>query len=207
VHHRAVDASPLKDFEPHGLVGFGDVLALLTLQEHLKLLNWNDVVVALPGDVRAFRSKHLVLLGGPDPNPVTDLAIHHGHLPVQFIDHDNSRTQLRIVFHDSTTGDPEEQIYMPAFLSEDPRQLERDYGFVAQTPSPYSQECTAILLVGTYGAATQAAAQLVTSSYGVSRMRNVNSGRCITSFRVDVGRNGDISSPRIERSEALSSEQ
>ncbi len=177
--HRAIDMSPIQDFEPYGLVGFGEVLALLALQEHMKLVGLDDVTVAQPTDVRTIRSKHLVLVGGPDPNAVTDLAMHYGQLPVRFTDHVNSRTKMHVTFPGKDGSEPDEQVYTPAFLPDKPGQLARDYGFVAQVPSPYSEECTAILLVGVYGAGTVAAAQLVTSSYGVSRMRRVNMGRCL----------------------------
>ena len=202
--HRAIDTSPLQDFEPYGLVGFGEVIALLALQDHLKLLGLDDVTIAQPTDVRTIRSKHLVLVGGPDPNPVTDLAMHHGQLPVRFADYGKSRTQMHVKWPGQGESETEEKIYTPTFLPDNPGQLARDYGFVAQVPSPYSDECVAVLLVGVYGAGTVAAAQLVTSSYGVSRMSGVNMGRCLAVFRADVGRNGDVSSPRIEHCGALS---
>nr|WP_296076634.1 hypothetical protein [uncultured Actinoplanes sp.] len=205
--HRAIDTSPLQDFEPYGLVGFGEVLALLNLQEHLKVLGMEDVTIAQPTDVRAMRSRHLVLVGGPDPNPVTDLAMQHGQLPVRFLEADNSRSQMHVTLGGKDESVPQELIYTPQFLPDHPGQLSRDYGFVAQVPSPYADRCVAILLVGVYGAGTVAAAQLVTSSYGVSRMRRVNQGRCLTVFRADVGRNGDISFPRIERCEKLDGEE
>src|SRR6266705_5162191 len=76
--HRVVDVGPIHEFEPFGVVGFGDVLALMTIQDHLRSLNWHDVAIVHSSNLRSMQERNLVLLGGPDPNAATDLAMEHG---------------------------------------------------------------------------------------------------------------------------------
>jgi hypothetical protein len=194
------DAPTVETFEPYGFVGFGEVLAMFALQEHLKVLGLEDIVVAHAEQVSSFAHRNLVILGGPDANQAADLAMRHAQLPVRF-EGSGVRTRMRVTSAENGDGGPpsEETTYDPIFLPGEPGRLARDYGFVAQVPSPFSEECRAVLLVGVYGAAISAAARLVTSGYGVSRISRVNGGRCLAIFRTDVGRNGAISSPRIER--------
>jgi hypothetical protein len=193
-------AVEVDNFEPYGFVGFGEVLAIFALQQHLKVLGLEDIVVAHAEQVSSFESRNLVILGGPDPNSVTDLAMRHVQLPVRF-EGSGPRTRMRVTFSESDDSGPapDDTTYDPIFLPGKHGRLMKDYGFVAQIPSPFSEDCRAVLLVGVYGAAISAAARLVTSGYGVSRMSGVNDGQCLAVFRTDVGRNGAISSPKIER--------
>ena len=194
------EAVEVDNFEPYGFVGFGEVLAIFALQQHLKVLGLGGIVVAHSATVSSYESRNLVILGGPDPNSVTDLAMRHVQLPVKF-EGSGPRTRMRVTFSkgDGSDSTADEKTYDPIFLPGKHGRLMKDYGFVAQVPSPFSEECRAVLLVGVYGAAISAAARLVTSGYGVSRMSSVNDGRCLAIFRTDVGRNGAISSPKIEK--------
>ncbi|GIF48137.1 hypothetical protein DFJ67_1967 [Asanoa ferruginea] len=175
--------SPAVGPEPFGFVGFGEALAMLSLQEHL-----DNVVVAQAGEVSAFRARNLVLLGGPDLNAATRFAMLGGQVPVRF---GYDPVQLCV---------EEDAAYTPVFRS---GRLARDYGFVARVPSPFADECTAVLLVGIFGAATLAAARLAASADGTASMMSVNGGRCLTVFSVDVDRSGEIAAPKIERIWAL----
>ncbi|SNT44533.1 hypothetical protein SAMN05421812_106122 [Asanoa hainanensis] len=201
---RPVDPAGVDNFEPYGFVGFGEVLAIFALLEHLKILGLEDIVVAHAEQVSSFQSRNLVIVGGPDPNSLTELTMRHLQLPVRFEDL-GSRTRMHITFsHNSADASAaEEKAYDPMFLPGKPGQLGQDYGFVAQVSSPFSEDCRAVLLVGVYGAAISAAARLVTSGHGVSRMSKVNDGRCLAVFRTYVGRNGAVSSPTIERIQPL----
>ncbi len=196
--HRAIDGSALDDFEPYGLVGFGDVMALLAIQRHLQILEFDDVLVTHSKDLQVAKTRNLVLIGGPDPNDATDLAMRSNQLPIVFEDMGANRTQMRVEYPDGESAS-----YQPMFAREQPSRLVRDFGFVAQVASPFDHESIAVLLVGVYGAAVAAAAHLVTTSYGVSRIMQTNSRRCIAVFHADVNRSGDVGSPQIERCTAL----
>jgi len=178
----------IAEYEPYGMVGLGDVRALLEIQRHLHLLQIMDVTVTAAQDVGQNYGRNLVLVGGPDANSATALAMKSQEIPVKFDEGTAGRTELQLFLEGGHTFRPE---LSPSGT------LTSDVGFVAQVASPYDDEATAVLLVGVYGAATFAAARLVTSGAGVRALTSVPGRRCIAVFTTNVAPTGEISRPNI----------
>jgi hypothetical protein len=189
IAYRPLDTSALYEFEPYGLVGLGDVLALMTLQEHLRMLNFSDLLIVHSNAAQLTSShRNLILIGGPDSNRLTNLAMQSLRVPVSFVPLADDRTGLR----DDETG----TVYEPQFSSQSSLVLTRDFGFVAQGQSPFSEDSMVVLLSGTYGAATASAASLVTSAAGVSRILKVKKRKCLTIFSVSIVGN-HLATPKV----------
>jgi hypothetical protein len=138
-----------RNWERSGLVGAGDVRALLALQRKWASLGGAEFRtesserLASQGDLR----ENLICIGGPDANPVTRLIL------------DRTSTTLgvangSVTFFDTETG----RYFSPRIDTNGDR---RDYGIIVRARNPFNLERAALVLAGSFGDGTRAAAELV----------------------------------------------
>jgi hypothetical protein len=141
--------SQFERWETSGLVGAGDVQALLAFQRKWATfggaefrIESSERLASLPG-IR----DNLVCIGGPDANPVTRLIL----------DRTNTRVQLlagTVTFIDTETGTH----FNPRTASDGDG---RDVGFILRTRNPFNADRCVLVVAGSFGDGTQAAAELV----------------------------------------------
>lgn len=142
-------------WERSGLVGVGDVLALNELRQQLHRAGVDQLPLTPSHQLTGLeRQGNLVLVGGPHSNRVTAEVMQR--LPVTFtfgpVDvHDAN-------IYDSVTGD----VMRCVMDSED--QLVVDQGILIRATNPFNHERNIIILAGSFGFGTSAAARLLASS-------------------------------------------
>lgn len=141
-------------WERSGLVGVGDVLALNELRQQLQRAGVAQLPLTPSHQLTGLeRRGNLVLVGGPHSNQVTaeimqrlPLTFHFGSLDV----HDAN-------IYDTSTGDTMQCVV-------DARdQLLVDQGIVIRAVNPFNRERNVVILAGSFGFGTSAAAQLLSS--------------------------------------------
>jgi hypothetical protein len=90
--------------------------------------------------------ENLICIGGPDANPVTRLIL------------DRTSTTLVVVNGSVTFFDTETGRYFSPQI--DAGRDRRDYGIIVRTRNPFNLERAALVLAGSFGDGTQAAAEL-----------------------------------------------
>ena len=183
----------LRAYEPSGMVGMGDVEALLRLQRFLvqvfKLDGEKIVVISPEGRAEGDLHRSVVLIGSPDGNDLTKRTLQSIQQST------SSQRKDRLPFEFVTTaGQPNKLRFRSS--SKRYRELEaaraqggdvgRDFGVVARLPNPYAEGTSVLLLAGLYGHGTYAATHVVTEERMVSRLPYRTSQRFACLLFVDV---------------------
>jgi hypothetical protein len=134
----------MPQFEGSGLVGLGDAMALTEIQNYCEVLGVSHPPVR---DARRLgpddRGQHLILLGGPDANRVTEQVL------------------ARIAPKLNASFESVEDLLGNAVYRPEGRtnELTKDVGVIIETANPFDREKRVMLLFGCYGYGTWAAAR------------------------------------------------
>ncbi|GAA1596761.1 hypothetical protein GCM10009828_022870 [Actinoplanes couchii] len=149
------DRTMMDRWEPSGLIGMGDLVGLVSLQQQLQRIGCPVTVSTIEALNPEDHERDLVLLGGPDTNSLARRMLEHydGKLTITvpgWRDH-------AVAFADTTTG-----------KSYPPRQGEdgtytADYGFVTRLPNYLAngRSSEVLILAGCWGFGTAGAAEAV----------------------------------------------
>jgi hypothetical protein len=142
-------------WERSGLLGLGDVEALISIQQQLAPLGGRCRVVPV-GQLRAERRSNVVLVGGPDMNPLTAEVFDRLGQRAGFGFPDWRRHSVQI--EDAWTHTE----YLPQM--DDRGGMLTDYGLIIRMRNPYlaqddGQRRDVIVLAGCWGFGTAAAAE------------------------------------------------
>jgi hypothetical protein len=143
-------------FERSGLLGVGDAIALAELQHYLANLGVRPRVAyadRLEGDTV---KQTLILLGGPDANSVTSRAVKHIDSKLRFGDPSINEIAIR----DTAVNPP--HCYIPSSPDGDRGSI--DYGVILRSPNPFAPDKELLVLAGSFGHGTWAAARYVTTA-------------------------------------------
>lgn len=144
-----------KNWEPSGLLGVGDAIALSELQKYLTQIGGNPEVVyadRIDGD----SLKHtLISLGGPDVNQVTREAVKKIDSRLRFGDPSSNEIAIK------DTAVVPQNLYTPTVPDIDGSAV--DYGVILRAPNPFSAGKEIMILAGSFGHGTWAATRYVTS--------------------------------------------
>ena len=147
--------SEFTPFESTGLVGLGDAIALSELRDYLGGLGLREYQVTyadrLTGEDLA---SNLVLLGGPDANSITKEILANIRTTIRF----GNPEIYEIAMYDTKSS----VIYAP-LRDPDTDELVRDYGLIVRSANPYGPSKHVLVLAGSYGFGTMAAARYATS--------------------------------------------
>jgi hypothetical protein len=136
-------------WERSGLVGTGDIKALVAVQRKLLDIRREDFFITYASDLKGDElSSNLVLIGGPDSNKWTKTVLERSHLQI-FV------KPGTIIFTDRITGTE----YCPS--DGDEIGSGTDTGLVVRTRNPFNPESLVLVLAGGFGEGTEAAARLV----------------------------------------------
>jgi hypothetical protein len=145
-----------KNFEPTGLIGIGDAIALAELQHYLARIGGGDPPVLYSDRLDGDALKHTIIaLGGPDANRVTREMIGQIDSKLRFGDpemHD-------VVIRDTACQPP--HFYDPHLSTND--RAGTDYGLILRAPNPCCPEKDVMIIAGSYGHGTWAATRYVMS--------------------------------------------
>ncbi|MFB7266422.1 hypothetical protein ACFCXH_30390 [Streptomyces nojiriensis] len=139
-------------WERSGLVGVGDVMALNELRQQLQKAGVNQLPLTPSHQLTGLeRRGNLVLVGGPHSNQVTAEVMQR--LPLTF--HFGSAETPDANIYDASSGD-----VMQCMVGESD-QLLVDQGILIRAANPFNPERNVIILAGSFGFGTSAAAQLL----------------------------------------------
>lgn len=142
-------------WERSGLVGVGDVLALNELRQQLNRAGVEQLPLTPSHQLTGLeRQGNLVLVGGPHSNQVTAEVMQRLPLTFTFGSVDTHDANI----YDSVTGD----VMRCVIGSGD--QLVADQGILIRATNPFNRERNVIILAGSFGFGTSAAARLLASS-------------------------------------------
>ncbi|MGV9567628.1 hypothetical protein [Streptomyces sp. NPDC003480] len=141
-------------WERSGLVGVGDVLALNELRQQLKRAGVDQLPITPSHQLTGLeRQGNLVLVGGPHSNRITAEVMQR--LPVTFTFGSAETHDANI--YDSVTGD-----VMRCVMNSDD-QLVIDQGILIRATNPFDRGRNVLILAGSFGFGTSAAAHLLSS--------------------------------------------
>ncbi|MFE9257552.1 hypothetical protein [Streptomyces sp. NPDC006879] len=142
-------------WERSGLIGVGDVLALNELRHQLKRAGIDQLPLTPSHQLTGLeRQGNLVLVGGPHSNRVTAEVLRR--LPVTFAFGSADTHDADI--YDSLTGNVMRCVIDPN------GQLAVDQGILIRATNPFNRRRNVIVLAGSFGFGTSAAARLLVSS-------------------------------------------
>jgi hypothetical protein len=143
------------EFEPSGLIGLGDAVALAELQSFFDRLGLPRLSVGYANRMGVDDLKqNLILLGGPDANSVTREVVSRIQPTIRFGDPRNNEISIT----DSQSG----KVFTPRWSSES-EDVVTDYGLVYKVQNPFSPDHDVLLIAGSFGYGTWAGVQYVTS--------------------------------------------
>jgi hypothetical protein len=138
-------------FEASGVVGLGDAACLTEMVSFARSEYQLELPVTyadrMSGDEL---SAHLLLVGGPDANSVTQEVV--SRIPTTLILGDPKRAEISFI--DGVTR----QAYAPEFRADD---VSADYGVILRTTSPFDRKRKVLMLFGCFGFGTWAAGRFV----------------------------------------------
>jgi hypothetical protein len=160
-----------RDYEPAGLTGVGDVIAMSTLITFFANsgIKPPSVLYSDPPNGDELTG-NLIVLGDADMNKVAKLIDERGETAIEAIG---------IKFQDKLSG----RLFEPHMNAQKTSGV--DVGVIIKTVNPYSSGSYVFILAGSYGYGTRAAATLATSSDFLSLVKSRWS-TCECVFSVDV---------------------
>ena len=173
-----IGSFPARDFERTGLVGLGDAIALAELQLYLREIGGNPKVAyadRLDGD----ELKHtMILLGGPDANSVTRRLYNRIASTLRLGNHESGEISIR-----DTSVQP------PHFYGPSPRDHNNaytDHGLILRAPNPLAPDKEVMIIAGSFGHGTWAAARHVASTEFLKKCRSLKHGPIECLVQTDV---------------------
>jgi hypothetical protein len=143
---RTLDAS---EWERSGLLGIGDAMALAEVRHFLLRLGAREPEIAFANQLAGDQlQRALILIGGPDVNTVTRDAVESIASSIRFGDPATHEVSIR----DISTSPP--SIY-PGTAD--------DCGVIIRTTNPFAPAWEVLILAGSFGHGTLAAARYATS--------------------------------------------
>ena len=197
----------LPGFEPCGLVGAGDNLALTELTGYFQRIGFKRFTVVYSDQIgwadRKPLEGNLILIGGPDTNTLAKEVLERLSLGIEFLELPPhvlaQRRGDRPVVPRSRRGggkQPPAAWRVPVFrdLSDgtlhgprlDGEQVLTDCGVVIRCPNPFDRRHSVLILSGSYGFGTWGTARFVQSREFLDLARGMRSLECLLS--VDVVR-------------------
>lgn len=150
----APDLEPLNKWEKSGMVGKGDIIALVDIQNQLRELGFEGKIVESKELNSGDHRKDLVLIGGPDGNSVTATMMREIDRVLSYEFTWNSGVGNVVI--DRTTGSTSAPQYDE---SGDPTS---DYGLIIRSVNPLApKKAEIVILAGCWGFGTAAAAELL----------------------------------------------
>jgi hypothetical protein len=146
------------DFERSGLLGVGDAIALAELQSFLATMGTTEPQLCYADRIRRDGDalKHpLILLGGPDVNAITHEVSKLLRTGLRFGD----PTIHEITFRDILADPP--RVYSPNVPTA--LQTGSDLGLIFRAPNPFAPDKPALIIAGSFGHGTWAAARYLMS--------------------------------------------
>ena len=144
-------------FEPTGFMGVGDAIALTELRTFFDVLELRDFDVAYADRLStADLATNLIVLGGPDANPVAREIASRLNYTIRF----GNPTEYVVALFDTLTG----SVYAPAAIKH-PQHTETgvDYGLILKAPNPLDSTKQVMFIAGSFGYGTWAGVRFVTS--------------------------------------------
>jgi hypothetical protein len=142
-------------FEPSGLMGVGDAIALKELSSFFQLLGVRDFGVEYADRIEGELLKsNLILIGGPDSNAISREVVSRISTSLQF----GNPKLHEIALFDSIS----QKTYMPLTDSSSGHVI-RDYSMIIKTVNPFAPDKMLILLAGCFGYASWAGVRFITS--------------------------------------------
>jgi hypothetical protein len=139
-------------WERSGLVGVGDVLALNELRQQLQRVRVSHLPLTPSHQLTGLeRRGNLVLVGGPHSNQVTAEVMQR--LPLTF--HFGSPEEHDAAIYDTETGNRMQCVVDAS------DQLLVDQGILIRAANPFNRQRSIVILAGSFGFGTSAAAQLL----------------------------------------------
>ncbi|MBL7259285.1 hypothetical protein [Paractinoplanes lichenicola] len=151
----AQDPAALGRWEPSGLVGMGDAMALITLQRELEAIGCRVDVRSAEALAPEHLERDLLLLGGPDANKITRDTLEHYDQVLKL-------TVPGFKSHEVAIRDTRsDRYYAPRKGADDEWVL--DYGLLVRLPNPLSngRRTEVLILAGCWGYGTEGAAKAV----------------------------------------------
>jgi len=141
-------------FEYSGFLGVGCVLGMTELQVHLNDVGLQNSVVSFADRLGGDSLKtHMVLLGGPDANAITNEMVGRIDSTLRF----GNPEIHEIALYDSVTR----KAYAPAGTGT--QSIKEDYAIIFLTSNPFAHHRRLLLIAGSFGYGTWAGVRFVTS--------------------------------------------
>lgn len=141
-------------FEYSGFLGVGCVLGMTELQVHLNEVGLHDFAVAFADRLGGDSLKtHMVLLGGPDANAITNEVVNRIDSTLRF----GKSVHHEIALYDSITRN----VYTPTGTGT--KLIKEDYAIIFRTSNPFASGKHLLLIAGSFGYGTWAGVRYVTS--------------------------------------------
>jgi hypothetical protein len=146
-----VDQPAYAAWDSSGIAGIGDVIALTELDKHLRSIRLHDYDIHYSHLMAGERlNSNLVLIAGPDANRISHMVMER--LPLTFV-----FKQDDVAILDNTNGTS----YRPTKGKEVIPTT--DWGLIVRASNPFNSERQVLIIAGSYGFGTAAAATLVTT--------------------------------------------
>lgn len=142
-------------FEASGFIGMGDARAIVEIQSFVKSLGIEEPIIEYADEVtgKGLRG-NIILLGGPDANSATGAIVAMLASNLRF-----GRPHFHeISIYDKLSG----SLYSPSFEAMN-IDIEKDYGVILRSENPVDNEGTVLILAGSFGYGTWAAARFAIS--------------------------------------------
>ena len=145
------------NFEPTGVMGVGDAIALTELRAFFDALDLRDFDIAYADRLTtADLATNLIVLGGPDANPVARDIASRLNYTIRF----GNPTQYEVALFDTLTG----LVYAPAAIRQPGHtEIVVDYGLILKAPNPLDSTKQVMFIAGSFGYGTWAGVRFITS--------------------------------------------
>ncbi|MBD2752637.1 TIR domain-containing protein [Spirosoma validum] len=173
--------SEFKSFEQSGLLGVGDAISYTEVSAFLKVMGHSSIRISYADRISGDSlGANLVLIGGPDANSITREVV--SRIKTSLIFGDPNRHEVS--FTDSITN----TTYYPEYSRDYEEPISTDCGVIIKAENPFSPSNQVLILFGSYGYGTWAAAKLLTSRgfYNNSVISNGDYFECV--FTTDIVR-------------------
>jgi hypothetical protein len=141
-------------FEYSGFLGVGTVLGMTELQLHLNDVGLQNFAVSFADRIGGDSLRtHMVLLGGPDANAITNEVVNRIKSTLRF---GNPKIH-EIALYDSMT----KKVYAPAGAGTN--SIKDDYAIIFRTSNPFASGRCLLLIAGSFGYGTWAGVRFVAS--------------------------------------------
>jgi hypothetical protein len=157
-------------FDPAGMVGGGDALALREISSHLASAGVKKLEIVYVDENSLDRDKNLILLGGPDTNAVTKEALEKIKPGVQIFNPRISPMEVRDLVPNANTG-------RSGTIRRRRRYAARpdlDYGIIVRARNPFYPRKWLVIIAGAYGYGSWAGAILMSDDNFLKRCNELN---------------------------------